>query len=182
MTEQTLTARQFGAVHNLCLDIYKKKLNDYGTSWRLMRLPSLTDQIFIKAQRIRTIEETGESKVDEGIAPEFIGIVNYGVIALIQDALKPGDDIQTDEAIRLYNREFERATALMMNKNHDYDEVWRQMRVSSFTDIILTKLRRIKQIEDHDGKTVISEGVDAGYMDIINYAVFALIRLGYAEE
>lgn len=182
MTEQTLTARQFGAVHKLCLDIYSKKLNDYGTSWRLMRLPSLTDQIFIKAQRIRTIEETGESKVDEGIAPEFIGIVNYGVIALIQNALNPGDDIQTDEAIRLYNREFNRATSLMMNKNHDYDEVWRRMRVSSFTDIILTKLRRIKQIEDHDGKTVVSEGVDAGYMDIINYAVFALIRLGYAEK
>lgn len=181
-TDRNLTATQFDTIHALCLDIYTKKLNDYGTSWRLMRLPSLTDQILIKARRIRTLEETGEARIQEGIAPEFIGIINYGVMALIQYALGPGEDLDPQEALSLYNREFGRATSLMTDKNHDYDEVWREMRVSSFTDIILTKLRRIKQIEDHDGKTLISEGVDAGYMDIVNYAVFALIKLGYADE
>ena len=131
-----------------------------------MRLPSLTDQIYIKARRIRSIEEKHEHKVAEGIGPEFIGIVNYGVIALIQCKLKPGADLPAEEAKELYNDMFEAATSLMCDKNHDYDEAWRQMRVSSFTDIILTKLHRIKQIEDHDGKTLVSEGVEAGYMEI----------------
>ena len=156
-------------------------MSDYGTSWRLMRLPSLTDQIYIKACRIRTIEEKHEKKVDEDVVSEFVGMVNYGVIALIQSKLGPGEDIPAEEAVKLYKQMYDEATSLMNNKNHDYDEAWRKMRVSSFTDIILTKLRRIKQIEDHDGKTIISEGVDAGYMDIINYSIFALIKLGYAE-
>lgn len=175
------TRHEYEKIHDVCLDIFKKKLEDYGTSWRLMRLSSLTDQIYIKARRIRSIEEKHEKKVNEGIGSEFIGIVNYGVIALIQAKLKPGTDIPTEEAISLYNEMFNASTSLMLNKNHDYDEAWRQMRVSSFTDIILTKLRRIKQIEDHDGKTLISEGVEAGYMDMINYSIFALIKLGYAE-
>ena len=181
MNNEHNTAKEFEKIHDLCLDIFSKKLEDYGTSWRLMRLPSLTDQIYIKARRIRSIEEKHESKVNEGIGSEFIGIVNYGVIALIQSKLKPGSDISSQEAIDLYNEMFTASTSLMLNKNHDYDEAWRQMRVSSFTDIILTKLRRIKQIEDHDGKTLISEGVDAGYMDMINYSIFALIKLGYAQ-
>ena len=178
---QNLTAKQFDSIYRKCIDIYSKKLTDYGTSWRLMRLPSITDQIFIKAQRIRTIEETGTCRVDEGIIPEYIGIVNYGIIALIQSDLKPGADISTENAVGQYTRQFKRATSLMYDKNHDYDEVWRQMRISSFTDIILTELRRIKQIEDHDGQTLISEGVDAGYMDIVNYGIFALIKLGLSD-
>lgn len=181
MCTQTDTNSEFQKIHDKCLDIYKAKLVDYGTSWRLMRLTSLTDQIYIKARRIRYIEDKNEAKINEGIGSEFIGIVNYGIIALIQDKLKPGNDISFDEAVALYNEMFEQSTSLMTNKNHDYDEAWRDMRVSSFTDIILTKLRRIKQIEDNDGKTLISEGVDAGYMDIINYSIFALIKLGYAE-
>ena len=175
------TKSEFTRIHDLCLDVFVKKMSDYGTSWRLMRLPSLTDQIYIKARRIRSIEEKHEHKVAEGIGPEFIGIVNYGVIALIQCKLKPGADLPAEEAKELYNDMFEAATSLMCDKNHDYDEAWRQMRVSSFTDIILTKLHGIKQIEDHDGKTLVSEGVEAGYMDIINYSIFALIKLGYAE-
>lgn len=174
------TPNQFKAIQAVCIDIFKKKLTDYGTSWRLMRLPSLTDQIYIKARRIRSVEEKNETRIDEGIGSEFIGIVNYGVIALIQSKLGPGEDIPVEEAVALYCEMYDVATSLMDNKNHDYDEAWRQMRVSSFTDIILTKLRRIKQIEDHKGKTLISEGVEAGYMDIINYSIFALIKLGYA--
>lgn len=182
MNNTTDTTQQFNVIHDVCIDIFTKKLDDYGTSWRLMRLPSLTDQIFIKASRIRSIEEKNEARVNEGIGTEFIGIVNYGVIALIQAKLHPGEDISAEQAISLYNEMFNVATSLMCNKNHDYDEAWRHMRVSSFTDIILTKLRRIKQIEDHAGHTLISEGVEAGYMDIINYSIFALIKLGYAGE
>lgn len=182
MSDEHNTTEEFKKIHDICLDIFTKKLKDYGTSWRLMRLPSLTDQIYIKACRIRSIEEKHESKVDEGIGSEFIGIVNYGVIALIQAKLKPGNDISEQQAVELYNEMYTASTSLMLDKNHDYDEAWRQMRVSSFTDIILTKLRRIKQIEDHDGKTLISEGVESGYMDMINYSIFALIKLGYAQQ
>ena len=162
-----------------CRDIFEKKLKDYGTSWRVMRPMSLTDQIYIKAKRIRSIEEKGESniKVNEGIVPEFIGIVNYCAIALIQLKLGPGDPISADEALRLYDEEIKNSTSLMLDKNHDYDEAWREMRVSSFTDIILQKLLRSKEIESHGGKTLISEGIDANYRDMINYALFALIKL-----
>lgn len=173
------TAKEFSEAISVCRDIFGKKLQDYGTSWRVMRPMSLTDQIYIKARRIRSLEEKGESNaaVNEGIVPEFIGIVNYCAIALIQMELGSGDSIPAEEALRLYDREIERATSLMTNKNHDYDEAWRNMRVSSFTDIILQKLMRTKEIEGHDGHTIISEGIDANYMDIINYAIFALIKL-----
>lgn len=162
-----------------CKDVYVKKLRDYGTSWRIMRPSSLTDQIYIKARRIRSIEEKGEACVNEGIEPEFIGIVNYCVIALIQLRLGTGSQITVEEAERLYNEEISKSTSLMLDKNHDYDEAWRHMRVSSFTDIILQKLLRTKEIEDHDGKTLVSEGVDANYMDMINYSLFALIKMNY---
>lgn len=162
-----------------CREIFVKKLVDYGTSWRVMRPMSLTDQIYIKARRIRSIEEKGQQnlKVNEGIIPEFIGIVNYCAIALIQLRLGPGEQISTQESERLYDEEIETSTSLMLDKNHDYDEAWRNMRVSSFTDIILQKLLRTKEIESHQGKTLISEGVDANYRDMINYALFALIKL-----
>ncbi len=182
-TEKTLstprrdTGREFAEAIGRCRDIYSKKLKDYGTSWRVMRPTSLTDQIFIKARRIRTIEETGDAHVDEGIEPEFIAIVNYCAIALIQLSLGTGEPITSEEALALYDRELEESTALMRNKNHDYDEAWRQMRVTSFTDIILQKLYRTREIEDNCGKTLISEGIDANYRDMINYALFALIRL-----
>lgn len=176
------TVEEFSAVISVCRDIFEKKLKDYGTSWRIMRPSSLTDQIFIKARRIRSLEEKGVEKaaVNEGIEPEFIGIVNYCAIALIQLQLGAGDPIPADEAIKLYDEQIKKSTALMMNKNHDYDEAWREMRVSSFTDIILQKLMRTKEIEDHHGKTLISEGVDANYMDMINYALFALIKIRFA--
>ncbi|MDE5880880.1 MAG: DUF1599 domain-containing protein [Muribaculaceae bacterium] len=171
------TSKEFGEMTARCRDIFVKKLSDYGTSWRIMRPSSLTDQIYIKARRIRSIEEKGEAAVNEGIEPEFIGIVNYCAIALIQLELGSGTSLDPDEAISMYDKAIERATSLMLNKNHDYDEAWRHMRVSSFTDIILQKLLRTKEIESHNGKTLISEGVDANYMDMINYALFALIKL-----
>lgn len=175
------TADEFAQVKEICRNIFEKKLKDYGTSWRIMRPSSLTDQIYIKARRIRSLEEKGieNASVNEGIEPEFIGIVNYCVIALIQLQLGPGDQLSTKKALELYDRKLEDATNLMANKNHDYDEAWRLMRVSSFTDIILQKLLRTKEIEDHNGKTLISEGVDANYMDMINYALFALIKLRF---
>lgn len=173
------TVAEFDAAIALCRDIFDKKLKDYGTSWRVMRPSSLTDQIYIKAKRIRTLEMLGENEaaVDEGILPEFIGIVNYCAIALIQLTLGIGDPIPAEEALKLYNEKIKEATSLMMNKNHDYDEAWREMRVSSFTDIILQKLLRTKEIESNSGRTLISEGVDANYMDMINYAIFAIIKL-----
>lgn len=173
------TAADFAKAIALCRDIYEKKLGDYGTSWRVMRPQSLTDQIFIKARRIRTLEDLGSDKaaVNEGIEPEFIGIVNYCAIALIQLKLGTGDPISSAEAMHLYDEQIDKATHLMLNKNHDYDEAWRSMRVSSFTDIILQKLMRTKEIEDHNGHTTVSEGIDANYMDIINYALFAIIKL-----
>lgn len=171
------TESEYRQVIKKCQDIFEKKNKDYGSSWRILRLPSITDQIFIKAQRIRTLQEKGVSKVGEGIAPEFIGIINYCVMALIQLQL-PADaplEFPSDELTKLYAKEIDDVMALLFNKNHDYGEAWREMRVSSMTDIILMKLLRIKQIEDNAGKTLISEGVQAGYQDIINYAVFCLL-------
>lgn len=170
------TAQEFASAKAECRNLFEKKLMDYGTSWRIMRPMSLTDQIMIKAMRIRSIEEKGVSKVDEGIRPEFIGIVNYSVMALIQLDLGPGEMLSPEECMRLYDEKLNAATSLMENKNHDYDEAWRHMRVSSFTDIILQKIMRTKEIEGHDGKTIVSEGIDANYMDMINYALFALIK------
>lgn len=178
------TAKQFDEVVKICKDIFEKKLKDYGTAWRILRTTSLTDQIYIKAQRIRSIETKPEHKVDEGIVPEFIGIINYAVIALIQIELGIGDDIniETKKVIELYNKYILVAKNLMLDKNHDYDEAWRSMRVSSFTDLILMKIFRTKEIEDNEGKTLISENVDANYYDMINYAVFAMITLVIEKE
>ncbi len=177
------TAEEFAAEIARCRDIFKKKMADYGTSWRIMRPMSLTDQIYIKACRIRSLEEKGgQGAVDEGIEPEFIGIVNYCAMALIQVELGPGESLDHAEALKLYDKSIADATQLMLNKNHDYDEAWRDMRVSSFTDIILQKLLRTKEIESHAGRTLISEGVEANYMDMINYALFALIKLSEGKE
>lgn len=174
------TKAEFEHVIGLCREVFKKKMHDYGASWRLMRPESLTDQIFIKARRIRTLEVKKESKVGEGIYPEFMAIANYGVMALIQIELGYADKVDIDEtrALELYNHYMDVTTRLMYDKNSDYDEAWRYMRVNSYTDIILTKLERIKQIEDNDGKTLVSEGVDSNFMDIINYSLFGLIKLG----
>jgi hypothetical protein len=175
------TNKQFEQVISLCRDVFVKKMKDYGTAWRILRPSSLTDQIFIKAQRIRSIETKKEQKVEEGIAPEFIGIINYSIMALIQLELGSEHEIEMDEkqVIEYYNKYAQEALELMKRKNHDYDEAWRSMRISSFTDLILMKLYRTKQIEDNQGKTLVSEGIDANYFDIINYAVFALIKLEY---
>ena len=173
------TSLQFDTVVSKCTEIFKKKTIDYGTAWRILRSSSLTDQIFIKANRIRTIQETGSSKVNEGIEPEFIGIVNYCVMALIQlDLVKDNRlELPADEVIKLYQEKVLEAKNLMTAKNHDYGEAWRDMRVSSLTDLILMKILRVKQIEDNKGKTIISEGIDANYFDMLNYSVFALIHL-----
>ena len=158
----------------------KKKLHDYGASWRILRPSSLTDQLFIKAKRIRSIEVKGEAMVDEGIRPEFIALINYGIVGLIQieNGFADEVDITPDEAMALYDKHAEEALQLMLRKNHDYDEAWRSMRVSSYTDFILTKIQRVKEIEDLQGATLVSEGIDANYMDIINYAVFGAIKMG----
>jgi len=175
------TASQFDRIEKTCFDLFSKKAKDYGTAWRILRISSLTDQIYIKAQRIRSIQEKGVAKVDEGIVPEFIGIINYSVMALIQLEIGVADSfegmISAEQASSLYKKYIGNAKALMLNKNHDYGEAWRNMRVESLTDIILMKLLRIKQIEDNDGNTLVSEGLDANYYDIINYAVFAMIKL-----
>lgn len=173
------TAQQFESIISQCREVFTKKMKDYGFAWRILRTPSLTDQIYIKANRIRSIESKGISKVDEGNIPEFIGIINYSVMALIQFELGVAaeEDLDENSGIELYNKYIYAARDLMLNKNHDYDEAWRNMRVSSLTDIILMKLLRVKQIEDNNGKTFVSEGLDANYFDIINYAVFALIQL-----
>lgn len=174
-----ITINQFNEVISYCREIFDVKQKDYGTAWRILRLSSLTDQIYIKANRIRSIQMKDKQLVDEGVIPEFVGIVNYSVMALIQlqKGVAESADMSSNEAIELYTTKIEEATNLMMNKNHDYDEAWRNMRVSSFTDIILMKLLRIKQIEDNEGKTIVSEGLDANYHDIINYSLFALIKL-----
>lgn len=177
------TEKEFNDAIAECKEVFVKKLKDYGASWRILRPTAVTDQILIKANRIRTLETKKEAMVDEGILPEFKGIVNYGIIGLIQLELGMSDtvDISNEEAIRLYDRFIDQTTKLMLAKNHDYDEAWRLMRISSYTDMILSKLQRIKQIEDNDGKTLVSEGIDANYMDMINYALFALIKLSYAQ-
>lgn len=162
-----------------CKELFLAKTADYGTAWRILRLPSLTDQLYIKAARIRSIEEKGEQKVGDSVENEFIGLVNYSLISLIQLTLTEKDPLEMplDEVRRRYEQESAITRDLMVDKNHDYDEIWRDMRISSLTDIILMKLLRIKQIEDNQGKTLISEGLDANYRDIVNYAVFALIKL-----
>lgn len=176
------TAEEFKQEINKCRELYIRKMDDYGTSWRIMRPSSITDQIYIKAARIRSLEEKdGKSAVAEGIKPEFIGIVNYSAMGLIQLKLGPGAALPKDEALKLYDEAIGNATRLMLDKNHDYDEAWRMMRISSFTDIILQKLLRTKEIESHDGQTSVSEGIDANYMDMINYALFALIKISESE-
>ena len=176
---ETPTSQSYKKVISTCKDIFIKKMKDYGTAWRILRPSSITDQIFIKAQRIRSIEEKGSSRVDEGIIPEYKGIINYAIIGLIQLELGTGEDsdMSKDEVLPMYEKYFARAQKLMEDKNHDYDEAWRDMRVSSFTDLILMKLLRVKQIEDNEGSTLVSEGIDANFYDIINYSVFALIKL-----
>ncbi|PCI93289.1 MAG: hypothetical protein COB15_16660 [Flavobacteriales bacterium] len=173
------TSKEYDSIVKICTDIFTKKMKDYGSAWRILRTNSLTDQIFIKAKRIRSIEEKGMSKIDEGVRPEYIAIINYCIMALVQ--LELGSDENTelpeDECLNLYSKHFLASKKLMEDKNHDYDEAWRDMRLSSLTDLILMKLLRTKQIEDNSGKTLISEGVDANYADILNYAVFALIKI-----
>jgi len=178
------TEAQYDEVAKECEDIFFKKMHDYGTAWRILRTSSITDQIFIKANRIRTIQQLEQKKIDEGIRPEFIGIINYSIMALIQLELIDDDEIDLDEehAKGLYEKYRHEAFSLMQKKNHDYGEAWRTMRVSSLTDLILMKLLRIKQIEDNLGNTLISEGIDANYYDIINYAVFAMIHLNLTEK
>lgn len=179
--EQSLqhTEQQFREALASCRDIFAKKLQDYGASWRILRASSLTDQLFIKAKRIRSLEIKKESWVGEGILPEFMALTNYGIVGLIQ--LEKGFvdevDINAEDALKLYDKYADDTLLLMIRKNHDYDEAWRGMRVSSYTDLILTKLQRIKEIEDSDGETLISEGIDSNYMDIINYSVFGIIKL-----
>lgn len=173
------TSSQYDQASRQCKDIFLKKMKDYGTAWRNLRLASLTDQIFIKAQRIKSIEEKGTQKVQDDIRGEYIGIINYCLIALIQSELKDDQrmELPAGEVEKLYDKHLSQTKKLMEDKNHDYGEAWREMRVSSLTDLILMKIFRVKQIEDNEGQTIISEGVEANYMDMINYSVFALIRL-----
>ncbi|MFI5171849.1 MAG: DUF1599 domain-containing protein [Chitinophagales bacterium] len=180
----TKTNLQYDEAVQECRGIFIKKIKDYGTSWRILRPRSLTDQIFIKAQRIRTIEQTGLNKVNESIEDEFRGIINYAVIAIIQLELSENDPINLSEqkALDLYDSNIKRVRSLMENKNHDYGEAWRDMRISSFTDLILMKILRVKQIEENDGKTIISEGIASHYMDMVNYSIFALIKLSENEK
>lgn len=177
------TVSQFEHVTKICRELFAKKLKDYGASWRIMRPASITDQLYIKANRIRSLETKGVSKVDEGIYGEFVAIVNYGIVGIIQLELgfAEREDMSAEEALALYDKQMKVTTELMYAKNHDYDEAWRMMRISSYTDLILTKLLRTKQIEDNMGKTLVSEGIDANYMDMINYALFGLIKLEYGE-
>jgi len=178
------TSEEYDQIISVCRELFVNKTKDYGTAWRILRLPSLTDQIFIKAQRIRTIQEKAERKVNEDEVSEFIGIINYSVMALIQLEIGVGRyaDLTLDEAVRLYDEKVAQTKALMEAKNHDYGEAWRDMRVSSFTDLILQKLLRVKQIEDNQGKTLVSEGLEANYQDMLNYSVFALILLKFNHK
>ena len=173
------TSEQYDAVIKQCRDLFINKMNDYGSAWRILRLPSLTDQIFIKAQRIRQLQENEIKKVDEDEIPEFIGIINYSLMALIQleKGIVEEPDLNVNEATKLYDKHIAITKSLMEDKNHDYGEAWREMRISSLTDLILQKLLRVKQIEDNLGKTLVSEGIDANYQDMINYAIFALILM-----
>ncbi|MDR0973869.1 MAG: DUF1599 domain-containing protein [Prevotellaceae bacterium] len=179
------TKKQFEQVIACCRDLFSKKLHDYGAAWRILRQPSVTDQLYIKANRIRSIETTGVAMVDEGVRGEFIAIVNYGIIGLIQLAYgyaDAEDSFSKEEILKLYDNYAQQTLDLMLAKNHDYGEAWRSMRISSYTDLILMKIYRTKQIESLHGNTLVSEGVDANYMDMINYAVFALIKLGIEEK
>jgi len=173
------TSKQYDLVISNCKSLFEKKMTDYGSAWRILRLPSLTDQIFIKAQRIRGLQQNEVQKVDEGQESEFMGIINYCIMALIQleKGVAEQPDMNTEKAIEFYEKHIGITKKLMQDKNHDYGEAWRDMRVSSLTDLILQKLLRVKQIEDNKGKTLVSEGIDANYQDMINYAVFALILL-----
>lgn len=177
------TSQQYDSVLGKCRGLYEKKLKDYGAAWRILRLPSLTDQIFIKAQRIRSLQELSEHKIAEDETSEFIGIINYGLMSLIQLDLGIASqpDLNAEEALAHFDRVALETKTLMEQKNHDYGEAWREMRVSSLTDLILQKLLRVKQIEDNAGKTIVSEGVRANYQDMVNYAIFALIHLNFAE-
>ncbi len=177
------TSQEYDAVIATCQTLFENKMTDYGSAWRILRLSSLTDQIFIKAQRIRQLQENTERKVDEGEVSEFIGIINYSLMALVQ--LEKGvanqPDLSLKKAVALYEKHIGVTKSLMEDKNHDYGEAWRDMRISSLTDLILQKLLRVKQIEDNKGETLVSEGIDANYQDMINYAVFAMIHLGQAK-
>jgi len=178
MMEQTIT--EYDSIIKKCKDIFAKKMKDYGSAWRILRISSLTDQIFIKAQRIRSIEQKGFQKIEEGVFNEFVGIVNYAIVGLIQLDIgisEETEDMDYNEVMNIFDKHANIAKELMLAKNHDYSEAWRDMRVSSLTDLILQKLLRVKQIEDNEGSTLISEGVDANYLDMLNYAVFALIKL-----
>lgn len=173
------TIQQYQEAVSKARNLFEKKTKDYGTSWRILRLPSLTDQIFIKAQRIRTIDIKGAQMIDDDMESEFIGILNYSIIALIQLELNDdsGKEIDYDTALHLYDKKWKEAMELMLKKNHDYGEAWRDMRISSFTDLILMRIMRIRQIEDNEGKTLVSEGIDSNLFDIINYSIFALIKI-----
>jgi predicted nucleotide modification protein, DUF1599 family len=178
------TSEQYNNVIDICRTLFINKMKDYGSAWRILRLPSLTDQIFIKAQRIRGLQQNEQQKVDEGEASEFIGIINYSIMALIQldRGVVEQPDLSMEEATRLYDEKVAITKELMDDKNHDYGEAWRDMRVSSLTDLIIQKLLRVKQIEDNKGKTLVSEGIDANYQDMINYSVFAMIHLEESNE
>lgn len=173
------TVSEYNQVIALCKELFEKKTIDYGTAWRILRLPSITDQIFIKAQRIRSVQEKGNQKISDSIKDEFIGIINYSLIALMQLELQNNDslDISFETLEPLYDQWVDATRGLLENKNHDYGEAWRDMRIASMTDIILMKLYRVKQIEDHQGKTLVSEGIIPNYQDILNYAVFCLIKI-----
>ena len=175
------TSQEYDKVISICRTLFVNKMKDYGSAWRILRLPSLTDQIYIKAQRIRSLQENEVRKVDEGEASEFIGIINYSIMALIQLELGTVEqpDLDVEKATWHYDAKINQTKELMENKNHDYGEAWREMRVNSLTDLILQKLLRVKQIEDNKGKTLVSEGIDANYQDMINYAVFALILMNF---
>lgn len=175
------TSQEYDKVISICRTLFVNKMKDYGSAWRILRLPSLTDQIYIKAQRIRSLQENEVRKVDEGEASEFIGIINYSIMALIQLELGTVEqpDLDVEKATWHYDAKINETRELMENKNHDYSEAWREMRVNSLTDLILQKLLRVKQIEDNKGKTLVSEGIDANYQDMINYAVFALILMNF---
>ncbi len=176
-----ITSQQYDSVIAICRSLFINKMKDYGSAWRILRLPSLTDQIYIKAQRIRSLQENDVRKIEEDETGEFIGIINYSIMALIQLELGVADqpDIEVEKATELFDAKVKMTKQLMEDKNHDYGEAWREMRVSSLTDLILQKLLRVKQIEDNKGKTLVSEGIDANYQDMINYAVFALILMGF---
>jgi hypothetical protein len=178
------TIDEYKEVIKGCKEVFVKKTKDYGTAWRILRLPSITDQIFIKAQRIRSIQEKGQQKVEDDIISEFVGIINYCIIAMIQIKLvdETDENVPADRLIYLYDQAVQDTLTLLQNKNHDYDEAWKEMRISSITDIILMKILRVKQIEDNKGKTLISEGIEANYQDMLNYSVFCLIKLNYINS